>query len=151
MSISPISGGSPQVWTGASVRTSPSTKMANLFDQIDSSGSGSISKSQFEQAFQTLNPPRGVQQAGADAIWNVLDPNHTGSVNKHDFVTGMATVMKEVRAHHHSSANPAQTATPAATDSFASMLSTSLNLLNQVTGQASDGAQAKGSSIDVTG
>ncbi len=80
---------------------SPSTKMSNLFDQIDTTGSGTITKAQFEQAFQKLNPPGSFQAAGADAVWSKLDPNGTGSVSKQDFVNGMTTLMKQLRGHHH--------------------------------------------------
>ena len=80
---------------------SPTQKMSGLFDSIDSSGSGSITKSQFEQAFQTQNPPASFQASGADAIWSKLDPNGTGSVSKQDFVSTMTAQMKELRGHHH--------------------------------------------------
>ena len=75
--------------------------MSNLFDQIDTTGSGTITKSQFEQAFQNMNPPGSFQAAGADAVWSKLDPNGTGSVSKQDFVNGMTTMMKQLRGHHH--------------------------------------------------
>lgn len=108
----------PQVWSGASARTTPSQKMASLFDQIDTAGSGTITKAQFEQAFQTMNPPKAAQQAGADSIWAKLDPNGTGSVSKQDFVSGMKTAMSQARHHHHhggqAAASPAAAATAAA-------------------------------------
>ena len=92
---------------------SPTQKMSNLFDQIDTSGAGTISKSQFEQAFQTMNPPGSVQAAGADAVWSKLDPNGTGSVSKQSFVSGMTTTMAQLRGrhHHHGSAAGAQSLT----------------------------------------
>ncbi|MFI5336309.1 MAG: EF-hand domain-containing protein [Opitutales bacterium] len=100
--ISPAgTSGASQIWSGASAPMSPATKMSNLFDQIDTSGSGTITKSQFEQAFQTLNPPGSFKAAGADAVWSKLDPNGTGSVSKQDFVNGMTTMMKQLRGHHH--------------------------------------------------
>jgi hypothetical protein len=46
--------GGPMMMSGASSRMPASTKMSSLFDQIDASGSGSITQSQFDQAFQTL-------------------------------------------------------------------------------------------------
>lgn len=99
------SSASDHVTSGASAPMSPSQKMADLFDAIDSSGSGSISQDQFAQAFQTLNPPPSFQAAGADAIWKQLDPNGTGSVSKSDFVSTMTTLMKQLRGHHHHKAN----------------------------------------------
>ena len=61
--------------SGASYGAPPQQKMSNLFDSIDTSGSGSITQSQFEQAFQTKNPPAVFQQQGAAAIFAALDPN----------------------------------------------------------------------------
>ncbi len=118
MAISGMGGaGSPQVWSGASARMSPAQKMSNLFDKIDTSGSGTITKAQFEQAFQTMNPSKGFQQAGADAIWAKLDPNGTGSVSKQDFVSGMTAQMSQMRQghHHHHGGGAASAQTPAQT------------------------------------
>lgn len=118
MAVSGMGGlGGPQAMSGASAPMPPSQKMSNLFDQIDTSGSGTITKAQFEQAFQSLNPPKGFQQAGADAVWAKLDPNGTGSVNKQNFVSGMTAQMSQMRGHHHhrggdtasSAQSPAQT------------------------------------------
>jgi len=77
--------------SGASSSGPPQQKMSDLFDSIDTSGSGSITKSQFEQAFQSKNPPAVFQKQGADAIFAALDPSGTGSVSKQDFVSGMKT------------------------------------------------------------
>ena len=89
------------VWSSASAPKPPAQKMANLFDQIDTSGSGTITKSQFEQAFSSLNPPASVKSAGADTVWSKLDPNGTGSVSKQDFVKSMVDTLKQLRGHHH--------------------------------------------------
>ena len=64
-------------------------KMSQLFDMIDASGSGSISKTQFQQAFQAMNPPAKFQAMGADQIWAKLDSSGTGSVSRQDFVSTM--------------------------------------------------------------
>jgi hypothetical protein len=113
--------------------------MANLFQQIDSSGSGSITKAQFEQAFQTANPPRAVQQAGADAIWEKLDPSGSGSVSKQDFTSGMTSAMSQLRQHHHHGGGQAAA-------SQASTLSASLDSLNTLAATPT----ATGSTIDTT-
>jgi hypothetical protein len=84
--------------SGASSSGPPQQKMSNLFDSIDTSGSGSITQSQFNQAFQTKNPPAVFQNQGANAIFSTLDPNGTGSVSKQDFVSGMSTLMASLRA-----------------------------------------------------
>ncbi len=118
--------------------------MSDLFDQIDSSGSGSISKSQFEQAFQTLNPPGSFQKAGADAIWSKLDPNGTGTVSKQDFVNTMTTLMKELRGHHH---QQQASATGAAS---VSQSAAALSALGQpMSGTASNSGDTVGSIIDL--
>ena len=106
--VSAISGGyRPQVTSGASMRQAPAQRMTNLFNTIDTSGSGSITKAQFEQAFQSMNPPQGLQSMGADAVWNQLDPNNTGSVSKQDFVSTMTNVLSQMHAQHASAATGA--------------------------------------------
>ena len=87
----------PSVTSEASPVSSPNQKMGNLFDQIDSSGSGSITKGQLEQAFTTQNPPSAFQTLGADSLYSQLDPSGTGSVSKQDFVSGMADVREQFR------------------------------------------------------
>jgi hypothetical protein len=98
--------------------------MSNLFDKIDTSGSGTITKAQFEQAFQTMNPPKGVQQAGADAVWAKLDLNGTGSVSKQDFVSGMTSQMSQLRHGHHHGGAKTNSQAPSQT------VNASLNILN---------------------
>jgi hypothetical protein len=53
-------GGSATIhaMSGASAGMPPQQKMSNLFNQIDTSGSGSINQAQFDQAFQSFNPRR---------------------------------------------------------------------------------------------
>jgi hypothetical protein len=84
--------------SGASTGAPPQQKMSSLFDSIDTSGSGSITQSQFEQAFQTKNPPAVFQKQGADAIFAQLDPTSTGTVSKQDFVSTMSKLMASLRA-----------------------------------------------------
>jgi hypothetical protein len=108
--------------SGASTGAPPQQKMSNLFDSIDTSGSGSITQSQFEQAFQTKNPPAVFQQQGAAAIFATLDPNGTGSVSKQDFVSTMSGLMASLRADNSGSSTPQ----PADT------LTASLQALNQI-------------------
>jgi len=97
-SIGAIGAGSPQAISGASMRMPPNQKMTNLFNSIDTSGTGSISQAQFFQAFSSKNPPAVFQAQGAQAIWNQLDPNHTGSVSKQDFVNTMKQLMASLRS-----------------------------------------------------
>jgi hypothetical protein len=108
--------------SGASYGAPPQQKMSSLFDSIDTSGSGSITQSQFDQAFQTKNPPAVFQKQGADAIFASLDPKGTGSVSKQDFVSTMSKLMASLRAE-----GPVQSASQP-TDT----LTASVQALNQI-------------------
>lgn len=92
--------------SGASTGMPPQQRMSSLFNQIDSSGSGSITQQQFDQAFQTMDPPAVFQQQGSNAIFSALDPNGTGSVSKQDFVIGMSQLMASLRAEGGQSIAP---------------------------------------------
>ena len=108
--ISGVSGAPSPVavdaMSGASTGTPPQQKMSSLFDKIDSGGSGSITQQQFDQAFQTMDPPAVFQQQGASAIFAALDPNGTGSVSKQNFVSGMSQLMVSLRAEGGPSTAP---------------------------------------------
>lgn len=98
--------GALHAMSGASAGMPPQQKMSSLFDKIDSSGSGTISQTQFDQAFQTFNPPPVFQRQGADAIFAQLDPGGTGNVSKSDFVSGMSQLMVSLRAEGGASNAP---------------------------------------------
>ncbi len=53
----------------------------NLFNQIDTNGDGSVSKTELEQA--VTNAGGGAQ--AADALYSVLDPNNTGGFDEQQF------------------------------------------------------------------
>lgn len=135
----------PQVMSGASSRMPPTQKMSNLFQQIDTSGSGSISKAQFEQAFQKLNPPPAIKAMGADAVFNKLDPNGTGTVSKQDFINGMKSLM--THGHHVGAAN-ASGGQGGAVPSPAQTLAGSLDSLNALGNSA--GLGPSGTNINLT-
>lgn len=106
--------------SGASMSAPPQEKMGNLFSQIDAAGAGAINQAQFAQAFQTMSPPAVFQQAGADTVWNRLDPTGSGQVSQSDFVSTMKGLMVELRQGSSSSSSAtagAQTAS-SATDSL---------------------------------
>ncbi|MDD2916151.1 MAG: EF-hand domain-containing protein [Gallionella sp.] len=126
-------GMSHQAMTGASMYMPPAQKMFDLFSQIDTSGTGSISKAQFELAFNTLNPPAGFKAMGSDAVFAQLDPKGTGAVTKQDFKNGMLQIIAQLRQQRNESLTQASTPTPAQT------IDTSLDGLNQL-----------GSNIDTT-
>jgi hypothetical protein len=117
--------GSLHAMSGASAGMPPQQKMTSLYNNIDTSGSGSITQQQFDQAFQTLNPPPVFQMHGADAIFAALDPNGTGSVSKQDFVSGMSGLMVSLR----SAGAPSETVGQAPDQTLASSLQ-SLNALD---------------------
>src|ERR1017187_5574877 len=101
-------GGPPNldIVSGASGNMPPNQKMSSLFNSIDTSGAGTINQAQFNQAFQTLNPPAVFQAQGANAIWSSLDPNGTGNVSKPDFVNMMKDLMVQLRADPTGAASP---------------------------------------------
>ncbi len=120
MPISGMSGaGMAQAMSGASGRAPPAQKMEAVFSKIDTSGSGTITQSQFAQSFQNLKMPNAFRAMGADAIFAKLDPNGTGSVSKQDFVNGMKALMAQARhgassstqSNLQSGPTPAQTLT----------------------------------------
>jgi hypothetical protein len=125
MSIAAI-GGSADIhaMSGASAGMPPQQKMTSLYNRIDSSGTGSITQQQFNQAFQALNPPPVFQQQGAGAIFAALDPNGTGSVSKQDFVAGMSSLMASLRAEGGPSGVPGP--------STSANLASSLQFLNSL-------------------
>ncbi len=119
----------PSVVSGASMRASPQEKMTNLYNQIDTSGGGSISQAQFAQAFQTMNPPSAFQRAGADAVWSQLDPSGSGQVSQQGFVSGMKSLMVQLRrGGSGGSTDPSQTAA-SATQALAALGNQSVNVV----------------------
>jgi len=113
--IPSIGGTAPQAVSGASKRMPMGQMMAQLFQQIDTSNSGSISKEQFNSAFQSMNLPPALKAMGAEAVYNQLDPSGTGSISKQDFISGMRKVMAQARGgrhHHHGEGTDAASGTP---------------------------------------
>jgi len=138
MDISGVSAaGGMHTVSGASSSGPPQQKMSSLFDSIDTSGSGSITKAQFDQAFQSKNPPAVFQKQGADAIFASLDPSGTGSVSKQDFVAGMSKLMASLRADN------------AGSSSSSSSLGSSLQALNQIDPSSASQNAAPGSLLNL--
>jgi len=86
----------PQITSGASSRMGPSKKMSNLFEKIDSQGTGSVSREQFNKAFETLNPPKRFKSMSADQVFDQLTTNKTNSVAKSDFVSAMTQLSRSL-------------------------------------------------------
>jgi Ca2+-binding EF-hand superfamily protein len=103
------SGAAPavQTTTGASAAMPPRQKMTALFQQIDTSGSGSISAAQLHHAFQTLSPPASFQKLGATALLQHLDPQQTGQVSKSTFVNSMSALSSALRSAPVDASTPA--------------------------------------------
>ena len=135
----------PSGVSGASMHKSPSQKMANLFDTMDSSGTGAITKTQLEEAFQTQNPPPGFKAMGADAIFAKLDPNNTGSVSQADFVSGMTSLASTLRAQRQQGAFGTN---QSATASSQQSLEASLQALNDLGGATPSPDTPKGSLVN---
>jgi hypothetical protein len=111
MNVSGVGGGmATQATSGASMRMSPTQKFSSLFDKIDTSGSGSIGKQQFEQAFASLKMPPRFRSEGAESVFSKLDNDGDDKVSKDDFITGMIGQMQAARTP----AADATTGTPAA-------------------------------------
>jgi hypothetical protein len=125
--ISTHAGTTSLVWRKRK-NAAPPQKMASLFDKIDTTSSGSITKSQFEQALQSSKAPANFTAAGADTLWSKLDPKGTGSVSKQDFTTQMTSLQAQLKPHHHHHAGANSTQTPAQT------ATQSLNSLNTLGG-----------------
>jgi hypothetical protein len=83
----------PQVASGGTSLASRQQKLNNMFQQIDTPGTGRITKTQFEQSFNKLSIPASVKELGSEAVFNKLDPSNTGAVTKQDFVHGMDLLM----------------------------------------------------------
>lgn len=123
-----------QATSGASMKAPPSTRMAALFDKIDSGNTGSISKAQFEAAFQNMNPPGRIKAMGADAVYSQLDPSGSGSISKQDFVSGMKNVIAQARGHHghHEHGDSATSSTTNASTSASSVASPVTDLASSI-------------------
>lgn len=113
-----------QTMTGPSASMPARPKMSNLFDQIDTTGSGSITKDQFSSAFQSMNPPGGFKAMGESAVYAKLDPNHAGSVSKNAFVNTMSALSLSLAQAPVSAA--ADTSTPASTGATGAFINTAV-------------------------
>ena len=120
--------------------------MTALFQNIDSTGSGSITRAQFQQAFHTLNPPASFKAMGADATFNSIAPAGSGTVSKQDFVQGMTSLMARMRDSRNAAADPASASQPGP-DAATQSLTYSLNALNSL---ASVSGAATGSTLDLS-
>lgn len=114
----------PQAMSGASMRMPPHQKMSNLFAKIDTAGTGSISKAQFVQAFNTMNPPAAFKALGADNAFAKLDSNGNGQVTKQEFIDGMKSLMTFGHQRHAATAPQTLSASTAAMNNIGGTINT---------------------------
>jgi Ca2+-binding EF-hand superfamily protein len=86
-----------QGWPGNSSNGPIGTLAQNLFSQIDTSGSGSFTQQDLEQAVTAVG---GTTQA-ADALYAQLDPNGTGSVTEQQLAQYLSQSAPHGAQHHH--------------------------------------------------
>ena len=111
----------PKVAAVASSGATSQQKISGLFQQIDSSGTGRITKALFEQAFSKLNLPASVKGMGLEAAYKKLDPSGTGVVSKKDFIAGMESLIKQKNTQPQKPISAEVKATPAANAAVGSM------------------------------
>lgn len=85
----------PQVTSAGGSQLTTQQKLSGLFQQIDTTGSGRITKAQFEHAFDKLTLPASVKEMGKEDVYKNLDPSGSGTVTKQDFIQGMAPLMTQ--------------------------------------------------------
>lgn len=118
-SVSGLGGGAmPKIVSGASKRASSSQGLSQMFQTMDTSGAGSISKSNLQSALQNLSLPSSVKSLGADTLFNKLDTNKTGSVSRQDFVSGLRKIMSGLQVQGASSTQNGSSASSSAAQFF---------------------------------
>ena len=80
-------------WPGAAGTSAQGQLAQSLFSQIDTTGSGAITKASLEQAVTSA----GGSAAAADALYAKLDPDNTGSVSEQQFTQALSGA----GGHHH--------------------------------------------------
>jgi Ca2+-binding EF-hand superfamily protein len=86
-----------QTMTGPSAMAPTREKMTRLYNQIDTSGAGSISQSQFSSAFQSLAKPASFQALGASAVFSQLGGAAGGNVSRSEFINGMSALSARLK------------------------------------------------------
>ena len=99
-SVSSASAGTAQVWSGASMKSYSQAGASQFFNSIDTTGSGTITKAQFEQSLKTSKLPQYAQGVSTSDLWSKLDLKGTGSVTKQDFLSGLKSVRNANHKKH---------------------------------------------------
>jgi hypothetical protein len=87
-----------QIAAAGNSQPSVQQRLSNLFQQIDTAGTGRITNTQFEQSFSKLSLPKPVKDLGHEAILNKLDPAGKGVITKSDFIQKMELLMNQKSA-----------------------------------------------------
>jgi hypothetical protein len=98
--------------SSTSTSTSPSDGLQNLFNDIDSNGDGSITKSEFESALGA----GGTNTAAADKVFGELDTNGDGSVSMAELKTALQGAGGHHGGHHHMHASSGSGDSTSSTD-----------------------------------
>jgi hypothetical protein len=85
----------PQVNPAGVAQAANTQRLGNLFQLIDTAGTGRITKAQFDQSFSNLSLPISVKEMGKEAVFGKLDPNGKGVVTKQEFIKGMEPLMTQ--------------------------------------------------------
>jgi Ca2+-binding EF-hand superfamily protein len=101
-----------QSGTTTSTSTSPSDALQNLFNDIDSNGDGSITKSEFESALGA----GGTNLANADKVFGELDSNGDGSVSMDELKSALQGAGGHHGGHHHMHAGASSSSTDSSAD-----------------------------------
>jgi Ca2+-binding EF-hand superfamily protein len=89
--------------SGANFSTTSAKKASSLFDQMDPTGTGSVSRSQFARSFKSLNLPDGIKGLGANTVFSSLDTGGKGAIGKKEFSSGMMKLLSTLNAAKTSS------------------------------------------------
>jgi Ca2+-binding EF-hand superfamily protein len=99
MSISALSNNrTAHSVSGANSTTTSTKKASSLFDQMDVTGIGSVSRNQFARNFKSLNLPSGIKSLGADKVFSALDASGKGAIGKKEFSSGMIKMLSALNA-----------------------------------------------------
>lgn len=127
--------------------------LTQAFQSIDAANTGSISKAQFESAFQHMKMPPALKAMGADALFAKMDTNGTGSISKQDFINGIKSLAPKARSggrhvshRNDGGANDAANARPSAA-SISSTIASGLQSLETALGNG----QTNGDTPDKNG
>jgi len=141
-----------QSGTTSSTTTSPSDALQNLFNDIDTNGDGSITKSEFESALGA----GGTNVANADKVFGELDSNGDGSVSLDELKSALQGAGHHGGHHMHASGSGDSSADGSGGDASSNPLLQALAGASSTSATNSDGSTtttityADGSKVSLT-